>query len=398
MFGDNEQEQKQKGYVIIGEETRKEYSKRQTPKRRSPIFIPVLCLILSGVFGYIGGYASNQLLENPQITAVGNEGETGDQYQKLSHSLEEDDTHSASVFSVADVAALVKSAVVEITTETVTTGGKMGQLIREGAGSGVIVSEDGNIVTNNHVISGARNITVRLADGTEYGAKVLGTDSKTDLAIIKIEESGLTSVVMGDSSTLTVGETMVAVGNPLGELGGTVTSGILSALDRAITIEGMSMRLLQTDAAINPGNSGGGLFNLQGELVGIVNAKSSGTDVEGLGFAIPINTAKYVIESILNNGYVPGRIDIGLTLIEISDPQMALLYRVNRTGLYVYGSANKDFLSGDRIDSIDGIEITGLSDYHSVIDSYKVGDTVRVMVSRRGQTITIKVILTELQG
>lgn len=274
----------------------------------------------------------------------------------------------------------------------------MGQLISTGAGSGVIVSTDGYIVTNNHVIEDAQTITVRLSDGIEYKATLVGTDSKTDLAVIKIDAEDLPPAVLGDSSSLVVGQSAVAIGNPLGELGGTVTQGIISALDREITIDGETMSLLQTDTAINPGNSGGGLFNLYGELIGIVNAKSSGSDIEGLGFAIPVNTAKTVIEEIIVNGYVTGRISTGLTLVDIQDTGTAMSYRVSKLGLYISGSTSSDFQSGDIITAIDGKSVGSLSDYNSILGSYKVGDTIEITVSRSGRSITASLVLTELKS
>jgi serine protease Do len=184
--------------------------------------------------------------------------------------------------STSEVASLTSDSVVEITTETVTTDSWMQQYVTNGAGSGVIVTQDGYIVTNNHVIDGASKISVRLKNGTTYTASLIGSDSKTDVALLKIGATGLKPVVLGNSESLKVGDTAIAIGNPLGQLGGTVTEGIISALDRELVIKGKKMSLLQTDAAINPGNSGGGLFNNKGELIGIVVAKSSGSDVEAL--------------------------------------------------------------------------------------------------------------------
>lgn len=401
MFEDNTLNQD--GYPFSAGEVERDagsHRNKKKPEHRVSILVLAVCILLSGALGFAGGYLCDQIIQSRMAIDVIQE--TAQQTAGLSETLTptgaKNTPESPSALPVVEVAAAVKQAVVEITTETVTTSGRMGQLIREGAGSGIIVSADGHIVTNNHVVSGARNIIVRLADGMEYSAGLIGADAKTDLAVIKIEAAGLTPTVLGDSSTLMVGETVVAVGNPLGALGGTVTSGILSALDRAITIDGKSMRLLQTDAAINPGNSGGGLFNLYGELIGIVNAKSSGADVEGLGFAIPINTVKFVIESIIENGYVQGRVDVGLTLIEITDAHTAAAYRVNKTGLYIYCSTNNFFRSGDRIVAINGVEINSLSEYNAVIDSYQVGDTVNITVSRRGQALTVEILLTELLG
>ncbi len=216
-------------------------------------------------------------------------------------------TALGSGISIADIASMNSDSVVEITISATATNVLLGKYTTTGSGSGVIISSDGYILTNNHVVESAKDINIRLHDGTEYVAKVIGTDSKTDIAVLKVDATNLKPVTIGDSDKLVVGETAVVIGNPLGELGGTVTNGIISALEREITLDGSKMNLIQTNAAINPGNSGGGLFNSKGELVGIVVAKSSGLDIEGLGFAIPINDVKDVISDILNLGYVSGR-------------------------------------------------------------------------------------------
>lgn len=337
---------------------------------------------------------SDQMRQNETVAKAS----TGVLYQSVIRTVAAGDTQVNTAMTVSDVAAIVKQTVVEITTETVTMNGRMGQFISEGAGSGIVISSDGYIVTNNHVISGARNITVRLSDESVYTATLVGTDSKTDIAILKINASGLTPAVLGDSNSLVVGEITVAVGNPLGELGGTVTSGIVSALDREITIDGEVMTLLQTDAAINPGNSGGGLFNLYGELIGIVNAKSSGSDIEGLGFAIPVNTAKSVIEDIITHGYVRGRIDTGLTLVDITDTRTAMMYRVSRTGLYITKSTNSELKSGDRITAVDDNAVTNHASFNAAINTHQVGDTVNITVSRGDQGLTLSITLTEMNS
>ena len=176
-----------------------------------------------------------------------------------------------------------------------------------------------------------------------------------------------------------------------------MTSGIISALDRSITIDGETMTLLQTNAAINPGNSGGGLFNQYGELIGIVNAKSSGSDIEGLGFAIPMNTAKTVIEEIIENGYVRGRISLGLAIVDISDTETAMAYRVSKTGVYVtqISSTSTQFQVGDRIVSFNGESIDSAEALTSTINKCKVGDTVEVVVERRSQKYTFSLTLQE---
>lgn len=303
--------------------------------------------------------------------------------------------------SVAQIAALAAPSVVEITTEVAVTGQRMQQYVAEGAGSGVILSADGLIVTNNHVIEDAKKITVRLADGTTYAAKLIGTDAQTDVAVLSIEAAGLTPATFGDSSDLAVGDLAVAIGNPLGELGGTVTDGIISALDREITIDDETMNLLQTNAAINPGNSGGGLFNDQGCLIGLVVAKSSGADVEGLGFAIPVNDIVPVIGQLIQYGYVQGRIDLGMTLIDINTEQTAMMYRVSQLGVYVLKVAagsnaeTAGFNSGDCILAIDGEKVSSAAGLNAVLDRHTIGDTLTVTILRSRQELDLQLALAE---
>ena len=298
------------------------------------------------------------------------------------------------------ISAIVKKAavsVVEITTGIVNENRYVGRYVTEGAGSGVIISEDGYIVTNNHVVNGASNITVRTNDGTEHEATLVGIDARTDLAVIKIDANGLTPATFADSATTEVGELAVAIGNPLGTLGGTVTNGIISAKDREITIGGETMKLLQTSAAVNPGNSGGGLFDAAGNLVGVVNAKSAGSDIEGLGFAIPSNTVKEVVSELILHGYVSGRPQLGIGVIEVLDPMTAAMYRLGGMGIYV-GSVldeNNSLKKGDRISSINGKEIQTTSDITAILSEHKVGDVVTVKVFRDGKEAEVSVTLTE---
>ncbi|MDR1603612.1 MAG: trypsin-like peptidase domain-containing protein [Gracilibacteraceae bacterium] len=301
--------------------------------------------------------------------------------------------------SVREIAAKNAASVVEINTETMTMGGWVGQFISEGAGSGVVVSADGYIATNNHVVSDARKITVRLSDGETYEARLIGTDAKTDIAIIKIEASALTPVVFGDSTQLQVGDPAVVVGNPLGQLGGTVTSGIISALDRSITLDNQSMRLLQTDAAVNPGNSGGGLFNAYGELVGIVVAKTAGSGVEGLGFAIPTREAEPVIESIMNYGFVKGRVYLGVNLTDIN----AFSYQFQNMppGLYVTSvvpnspADQAGFRAYDHIIRAGDTEITNYADLQTFLQGCAVGDEVTFRVNRDDKEVELRTVLGE---
>lgn len=310
-------------------------------------------------------------------------------------------TTSGKSLSVAEVASLASDSVVEITTESVANDMFMRQYVTEGAGSGVIISADGYIATNNHVIEGASKITVRLTDGKEYEAKLIGTDAQTDVAVIKVEGATLQPATLGDSDTIGVGDTAIAIGNPLGELGGTVTNGIISALDRQIVLENQTMTLLQTNAAINPGNSGGGLFNDQGELIGLVVAKSSGSNVEGLGFAIPVNVVKDVVESIINVGYVQGRPVLGISVVNVDSSQLAYQYGVNQLGVYVAGltegtKAEASGLKvGDCLIAVNDTQISSTSDLTQILQSHEVGDKVKVMVSRNGKMLTVEVELSE---
>ena len=221
------------------------------------------------------------------------------------------------------------------------------------------------------------------------------------MAVLKINASGLRPVTFGDSDNLNVGETAVAIGNPLGELGGTVTNGIISAKDRSITLDNQQMTLLQTNAAINPGNSGGGLFNSRGELIGMVVAKSSGSDVEGLGFAIPSNLVSKIAQELIANGYVTGRPALGVTVLSIENAQTAMQYGVSSLGVYITdvesgSAADKAGLqAGDRIISINNLVVESFADLSAALDNYAVGDTVEIMVSRGGSTVTVSLTLQE---
>ncbi len=313
---------------------------------------------------------------------------------------------SSSTGSLADVASAVSPSVVVVTTEQIVTDNYFwgGQQVLSGAGSGVILTTDGYIVTNYHVVEGAQQVTVTLHDDSTYTATVVGSDQQSDIALLKIEADGLTPAVLGDSDNVQVGEVVIAVGNPMGTLGGTVTDGIVSALNRDITVEGNEMTLMQTSAAISPGNSGGGLFNTNGELIGIVNAKYSDEDAEGLGFAIPVNTMKTVVQDLLENGYVTGRPAFGITVITVSDVQTAMQYGVSSLGVYVNsvdagsGAEAAGMKAGDRIVSIGSQLVETTDDVTNALKSYNVGDVVEVQVDRGRELITLQVTLGEKTG
>ena len=304
--------------------------------------------------------------------------------------------------STSQIADEVADTVVEITTEVMSTNSFYGQYISQGAGSGVIISSDGYIVTNNHVIDGASSITVTLRDKTSYDAQLVGKDSVVDVALLKIDATGLKAANFGDSDNLKVGDKAVAIGNPLGQLGGTVTDGIISALDRDVVIDGETMNLLQTDTAINPGNSGGGLFDGQGALVGVVVAKSSGEEIEGLGFAIPINDVIDILDDLKEYGYVRGRVSMGVELIDLTNSMYSMYYYGNdEAGCYIYSveydsAAYKAGLQkGDRIVSIDGKKITSTADVEAALDDKSVGDVIKAEVQRGSKTATIDITLGE---
>ena len=314
---------------------------------------------------------------------------------------------SGSSLTTEQVADLVSPSVVVITTEQVVYSqwSWYGQnQVESGAGSGVIISSDGYILTCAHVVDGASTITVTIGD-KDYTATLVGEDTTSDIAVIKIDADGLTPATVGNSDSLKVGQSVMAVGNPLGELGGTVTGGMISALNRSVTIQGSSsvntMSLIQMDASVSPGNSGGGLFNMNGELVGIVNAKSSSSDAEGLGFAIPINDAIKVAQELLENGYVTGRPYLGITYLAVTDAQTAQQLGVNAYGVYIVdvtkgGPADQAGLKvGDRIVSVDGSEIAAKDDLGTLMQKHAAGDTLAITVARDGQMQTVNVTLGE---
>ncbi len=293
--------------------------------------------------------------------------------------------------TVPQIVKKVMPSVVGITTTT---------FQGEGSGSGIVFSTDGYIVTNQHVIDGAESITVTLSDETEYQANIVGQDEKTDLAVLKIKANGLTAAEVGNSDNLVQGETVLVIGNPLGEtLSGSTTQGIISALGREIEIDGRIMHYVQTDAAINPGNSGGPLVNSAGQVVGVTSAKISSSTTEGLGFAIPINVAVPVIEELINNGYVSGRPLIGISGENIT-AQTASIYNLPE-GVYVRyvdpesGAYKGGILQGDIITGINGTEIKTISELNNQRDNFKAGDTVTLSVYRGGKTLEIKVVLGE---
>ena len=269
-----------------------------------------------------------------------------------------------------------------------------------GTGTGIIMSEDGYIITNAHVIEDGNQIMVTLNDGTEYQAQVVGSDSKVDIAVIKVEATGLTAGNFGDSDSLVHGEPAIVIGNPLGmDFAGTITDGIISSTSREVKIDNYIMNLLQTNAAVNRGNSGGPLINCRGEIVGVVSAKISVDDVEGIGFAIPINTALNVANDFIEYGYVKNRPMLGISVEVV--PELYAQFYGSQPGLKVVsvqdGSAADlaGIMPGDRIIFFNGTEISTSAELDYEKDKYNIGDTVKITVLRENQEITLDLTLME---
>lgn len=264
-------------------------------------------------------------------------------------------------------------------------------IVEQGSGSGIIISDDGYIVTNQHVIENASEISVILNTGEEISAELVGADSKTDLAVLKIKtDVELTVATLGDSTAVEVGELAVAIGNPMGmEFSGSVTAGIISAVNRTMTIEDRTYNLLQTDAAINNGNSGGALINQYGEVIGINSVKLSTTGVEGMGFAIAISEAKPIIDDLMNEGYVTGRPLIG---IAIQETMYGMFIAEVSEGS---GAEQAGLEVGDIIISVDGEKVKTTAEINELRDKKKPGDHMLFKVVHDGETREVNVKLSE---
>ena len=294
----------------------------------------------------------------------------------------------------AEVYASTVGSVVSINCSAVSTN-SFGQRVESASsGSGFVITQDGYIVTNHHVVASASSVKVTMYDGKEYSAAVVGSDSDYDVAVLKVETTGLQPVTLGNSADVNVGDTVLAIGNPLGELTFSMSQGIVSCCDRAINVSGTPFNMIQVDASINPGNSGGPLMNLYGEVVGIVSAKYSSysnTAVEGLGFAIPIGDVQAVITDIMENGQITSKPSMGITAGTMTR-QMATQYQIDKdNGVFVYsvdkgGAGEKAGLRmGDVITKVDSMEITSMEDLTAAKKGHRAGDTVTVIYYRDGQ-------------
>ena len=365
-------------------------------KKGSKVLLRVLACVGVAALGFGGGLGGAVVASRAGLT--GNQ-VVVQQVERSTDATAAGSTDGTSM-SVQQIASVVSPSVVAITTEQMSSSQTWfgGYYVQSGAGSGVVISQDGYILTCAHVVSGATSVKVQLNGSDESYDATVGQDSTSDIAVLKIDATGLTPAVIGDSDALAVGEVAVAVGNPLGTLSNTVTDGIVSALNRQVTVQNNDMTLIQTDASISPGNSGGGLFNANGELIGIVNAKSSYSEAEGIGFAIPINTAMEIGRQLIENGSV-ARPALGVKIMDVTDAQTAQQLGVSTMGVYVVevtkgsGADAAGVQAGDRVLAVDDTAVSDSSALKNYLKDKGIGDTVNLQVERDGKVLTLAVTL-----
>ena len=368
-----------------------------------------LCFsLLGGAIGTGGTYLGmNYLNQSNQSESVSSEGSKTVIYSSpTSTQLTQTKAVSGTKMSATEVYNSNVNSTVGITT-SIKTNYFGYETTAAASGSGFIISADGYIVTNHHVIDGANKITVTLYDGKTYDAELIGSDESNDIAVLKIDEDGLTPVVLGSSEALSVGDDVVAIGNPLGELTFSLTAGVVSSLDRTVTTENTTMNLIQTDAAINSGNSGGALFNMNGEVVGITNAKysSSGTNqasIDNIGFAIPIDNVKSIIQSLIENGYVI-KPYIGVSVADVSTeaigyglPEGAAVKEITKAS----PAETAGIEVNDIITEVNGKAVASSNYLVAIVKKASKGDKLECKVYRNGEykDITITVGETKQDG
>ncbi len=401
MYNEYDEQRDKDGYVW-----NQEPSKQPKPEARRGwstgkiIALALSCALLGGAVGAAGTVLGTRTLrqdgEKPENTVTIQEG------QRENTVLNSVSIDTGKQMTPAEVYAANVNSTVGIVTET-TTNYWGYQTTSAAAGSGFILSDDGYILTNYHVVSGSDVITVSLYDGKTFDAELIGYDEGNDIAVLKVDAEGLTPVVLGDSANMNVGDSVVAIGNPLGELTFSLTAGAISAMDREVTMSsGVTMNLTQTDCAINSGNSGGALFNLYGEVIGVTNAKyssnsGSGASIDNIAFAIPINSIRSIVESIIENGYI-SKPYIGVTVTDVSQetqsyglPKGAAIRAVaegspaEAAGLQV----------NDIVTKVNETEITNRSDLVKIVGQAAVGDVLKLQVYRQGTNIEISVTVGE---
>ena len=354
----------------------------------------VVALILScAVISAACGFGGAILAQNSSRTGK----TTVQQSNRTAATVNVKKVDGQTLMSPAEVYASTVNSVVSINCSAVSTNIFGQQTESASSGSGFIYTADGYIVTNQHVVANASSLNVTLYNGDTYPATLVGSDSDYDVAVLKIDAKDLPAVTLGSSTDVNVGDTVMAIGNPLGELTFSMSQGIVSCVNRAINVEGTPFNMIQVDASINPGNSGGPLMNLYGEVVGIVSAKYSSyanTTVEGLGFAIPINDVQSIIKDIIENGSVGNKAYMAITAGTMTQ-QMAAQYKINATeGVFVYsvedgGAGDKAGLKlGDVITKLNDTQITSMEDLSAAKKGFKAGDTVTLTVLRDGKEIT----------
>ena len=361
-------------------------------KKKTTVLVAV-GLVLALLMGLLGSAIGNSLFGKGSTTVY--EG------QRESSVIDVAEVDTGKLMTPAEVYAANVNSTVGITT-SVTTNFWGFQTTSAASGSGFILTGDGYVLTNYHVIESSNSISVTLYDGKSYDAVLIGYDESSDIAVLKIDAEGLTPVVLGDSDNLNVGDSVVAIGNPLGELTFSLTSGAVSALNREITLSNsVTMNLIQTDCAINSGNSGGALFNLYGEVIGITNAKysgsGSGASIDNIGFAIPINHVRGIVESIIENGYV-AKPYIGVTVGDVSEETMGYGLPAGAAVKAVSedSPAEKAGLQvNDIITAVNGKEISGRTGLSEAVSAASVGDTLTLTVYRQGNTISVDVTVGE---
>ena len=389
--------------------------KHKSPRRgMSPVAVIALCLLCSLLAAALGVGGTYLVLENglfglgpavisvPHLTTQRQPIQPADTVDATG---DETDEYQIPLAAGSAVYELAKQQVVGVTTAISYTN-IFGQVSASSVtGSGFIISPDGYIMTNNHVIEdavvGGYEVSVLLNDGAEYTAKIIGHDEENDIAVLKIDANGLNAATLGDSDMLTVGQEVYAVGNPLGELNYTMTTGIISATDRAITTDtdSVPINMFQIDAAVNSGNSGGPVYNTAGQIIGVVTAKTSATGVEGLGFAIPINDAAHIANQLLEHGYVTDRAAMGVgtrTLPASVAQRYGMVEGAYVTAVTPGGPGEKAGIrEGDIITAIDGQPVAGSTELTGIQRTYAVGDTVQVEVWRAGETVQLEVTFGE---
>ena len=379
--------------------------KKKSGKAGKIVALLLACALVGGGsgFGAAALMQKNAAAQPQSTTQASSDASVMLEAKRQAAALQVASVDTGKVLTPSEVYAQNVNSTVGITT-SITTNYFGYQTTSAAAGSGFILTQDGYILTNYHVVEGSNSIKVTTYDGTSYDAQLIGYDESNDIAVLKIDASDLTPVVLGDSDTLNVGDSVVAIGNPLGELTFSLTTGVVSALDRPVTLStGTTMNLIQTDCAINSGNSGGALFNLYGEVIGITNAKysssgsSSEASIDNIGFAIPIDQVRSIFESIITNGYIV-KPYIGVTVSDVSSesqsyglPQGAAVRSVTENG----PAAEAGLQENDIITAVNGETITGSNDLVKLVKASAAGDTLELTVYRQGQTTTLTLTVGE---